>query len=248
MSSDTKEATLAPPRALFVLPDLITSAGLMSGCVSLVSAFDSRFEFSALMIVVSIACDSLDGLVARGSRTVTRFGIEYDSLSDVVAFGVAPASLVYTWALAPLGIWGVPIIGIFVICAALRLARFNIQAGTSAGKTRFVGLPVPGAAAVIAGMVFGYTFFGFDSPGALCAVMIGISLVLAGLMVSRIPYPALKSLDLRAKKFEIAVMLLVVTVLLVLAPRLAAFLAGTAYLISGPALALSGEQVESSSP
>jgi CDP-diacylglycerol--serine O-phosphatidyltransferase len=140
--------------------------------------------------------------------------------------------------------WGIPIVGIFVICAALRLGRFNIQAGTSAGKTRFVGLPVPGAAAVIAGILFGYQFFGLNSPRALCAVMIVITLVLAGLMVSRLPYPALKSVDLRARKFEIGLALFIAAILLVLAPRLAAFVAGAAYLISGPVLALTGEHIE----
>lgn len=248
MSGEMSEAKAVPGRVLFVLPDLMTSAGLMSGCVSLVSAFDSRFELSALMIGVSIACDSLDGLIARGSRTASRFGIEYDSLSDVVAFGVAPASLVYVWALKPLGMWSISIIGIFVICAALRLARFNIQAGTSAGKTRFVGMPVPGAAAVIAGILFGYRYFALDSPRVLCAVMIAVTLLLAGLMVSRIPYPAFKSVDLGARKFEIGLALLIAAILLVFAPRLAAFIAGAAYLISGPALALTGEHVGDASP
>lgn len=246
MSSEMSE-TKAPGRVLFVLADLITSVGLMSGCMSFASAFEGRFEFSALMIGVCIACDGLDGLIARGSRTDSRFGIEYDSLSDVVAFGVAPASLVYAWALRPLGTWGVLIVGVYVICAALRLARFNIQAGTSAGKTRFVGLPVPGAAAVIAGILFGYRYFGVNSPRALCALMIGVPLVLAGLMVSRMPYPAFKSVDLRARKFEIGFTLLIAAALFLLVPRLAALLAGAAYLVSGPVLALTGERIEKAS-
>lgn len=247
MSGEVTETKAAPGRGLFVVPDLITSAGLMSGCLSLASAFDGRFELSALMIGVSIACDSLDGLIARASRTASRFGIEYDSLSDVVAFGVAPASLVYTWALKPLGLWGVLIMGLFAICAALRLARFNIQAGTTAGKTRFVGLPVPGAAAMIAGLLFGYSYFGLDSPRALCAGMIVVMMVLAGLMVSRVPYPALKRVDLSASKLQIGAALFIAVLLLLVAPRLAAFLAATAYLFSGPALALSGEQIEEAS-
>ncbi len=207
------------------------------------SAFDGCFEISALMVEISLACDILDGLVARASRTATPFGIEYDSLSDVVAFGVAPASLTYTWALKPLGLWGIVTFGLFVICAALRLARFNIQAGTTAGKTRFVGLPVPGAAAMIAGLLFGYRYFALDSPRALCAVMLAVTLALAGLMVSRVPYPALKSVDLSARKFLVAAALLIVAVLLLLAPRLVAFLGAAVYLVSGPVLALSGEHV-----
>jgi CDP-diacylglycerol---serine O-phosphatidyltransferase len=129
------------------LPDAVTSVGLLLGCLSLVSAFDGRFERSAALIDVCLIFDVLDGLVARVSRSTAPFGAELDSLSDVVAFGVAPAGLVYSWALKPLGLWGVLIIGPFVISAALRLARFNVQTTSGGGsKTRFVGLPVPGAA------------------------------------------------------------------------------------------------------
>lgn len=244
---ETKAA--APVRGLFVLPDSITSIGLMCGCISIASAFDARFEISALMIELSIACDILDGLIARASRSATRFGIEYDSLSDVVAFGVAPASLVYSWALKPLGLFGVLIIGIFVIAAALRLARFNIQSGSSAGKTRFVGLPVPGAAAVVAGLLFGYHHFGLDSPRALCAVMIAVTITLAALMVSHVPYPTTKSMDFAARKLEIGVALLIAVALVLIAPRLTALAVGAIYLLSGPVLALRGEHIgDTSSP
>ncbi len=103
------------------------------------------------------------------SRTSSQFGVEYDSLSDVVAFGVAPAGLVYTFAVRPLGRWAWIVSGIFVVCAALRLARFNIQTG-STDKRRFIGLPVPGAAAMIATLVLAYSYFELDSPRVLAAV------------------------------------------------------------------------------
>ncbi len=196
------------------------------------------------MVEVSLVCDALDGLVARASHAASPFGIEYDSLSDVVAFGVAPASLVYRWALKPLGLWGVLVMAPFVICAALRLARFNIQASTTGGKRRFVGLPVPGAAAMVAGLLFVYRSFALDSPRALCAGMAAITLVLAGLMVSRIPYPALKFLNFREHAFEAAIVMLVGVVLLSLAPRLTAFAVAAAYILSGPILTATGEQIE----
>ena len=237
------DTNATPRRSLVVLPDLVTSFGLMCGCVSIASALDARFEISATMIGISLACDICDGLVARASRTASPFGLEYDSLSDVVAFGVAPAILVYAWALKSLGILGVAVIGIFVICAALRLARFNVQTGSSAGKTRFVGLPVPGAAVTIAGLLFGYRYFGLDSPRTLCVVMALATLMLAGLMVSRLPYPAMKSVDFPAKKFKIGTALLIFAALLLIAPSLTALIASMIYLISGPVLALSGEQV-----
>jgi CDP-diacylglycerol---serine O-phosphatidyltransferase len=232
-----------PRRGLVVLPDLITSLGLLCGCVSIASALDARFEVSAIMIEISLACDICDGLVARASRTASPFGLEYDSLSDVVAFGVAPAILVYAWALKPLGILGVVVVGIFVICAALRLARFNIQASSTAGKTRFVGLPVPGAAVTIAGLLFGYRYFGLDSPRLLCVVMGPLTLMLAALMVSRLPYPATKSADLAAKKFRIGAALLILAALLLIAPSLTALIASVLYLISGLGLSLIGEHI-----
>jgi len=231
-------------RGLFVVPDVITSVGLLSGCLSLISAFDGHFERAAAMIEFSLVCDILDGLVARASHAASAFGIEYDSLSDLIAFGVAPASLVYSWALKPLGLWGALIIGPFVISAALRLARFNIQAGTIAGKKRFVGLPVPGAAAMVAGLLFACRSLALDSPRALCGAMAVITLALAGLMVSRIPYPALKALNFRERAFEVVIVMLVGVVLLSLAPRLTAFAAAAAYILSGPILIATGEQIE----
>ena len=119
------------------------------------------------MIAVAFVCDGLDGRVARASRTSSQFGVEYDSLSDVVAFGVAPAMLAYTWALKPLGSLGIVICGMFVVCGALRLARFNIQTGT-VDKSRFVGLPIPGAAAMIAALALAYSYFELESPRTLC--------------------------------------------------------------------------------
>ena len=137
-------------RGVYLLPATITSIGLLSGFYSMVASVSGHFEVGAVMIVIAFVCDGLDGRVARASRTSSQFGVEYDSLSDVVAFGVAPAMLAYSWALKPIGSFGIGVTGLFVICAALRLARFNVQTAT-ADKSRFVGLPVPGAAAMMAG-------------------------------------------------------------------------------------------------
>src|SRR5579864_3527846 len=126
-------------RGVFLLPVTITSLGLLSGFYSIVSSINGHFEVAAVMIAVAFVCDGLDGRVARASRTSSQFGVEYDSLSDVVAFGVAPAALAYSWALRPLGALAIVVSGLFVVCAALRLARFNVQTG-SIDKRRFVGL------------------------------------------------------------------------------------------------------------
>ena len=231
-------------RPRFFVPDAFTSLNLLSGCLSMVSAFEGHFERAALLIEFSIACDILDGLFARASNTATKFGIEYDSLADVVAFGVAPASLVYSWALKPHGLWSVAVMASFIICAALRLARFNIQSATTAGKTRFVGLPVPGAAAMIAGLLFCYDYFAFDFPRVLSVLMAVVTVALACVMVSKVPYPALKSFDPRGRGLELVIAIAIGVVLLLLEPRFMAFAAGLLYFVSGPVLAFRGEQLD----
>src|SRR6185312_11232271 len=183
-------------RGVFVVPATITALGLLAGFYSIISSINGHYEFAALMIAVAFICDGLDGRVARLSRSSTQFGIELDSLSDVVAFGTAPAALLYSWALRPLGPPAIVVSGLFVVCAALRLARFNVQTG-SVDKRRFVGLPVPGAAAMVAGVVLAYSYFELNSPRTLCVLMTPIALALAGLMVSRVPYPSFKGINLR---------------------------------------------------
>jgi len=162
----------------------------------MVSAVTGHFEVAAVMIIIAFFCDGLDGRVARASRTSSQFGVEFDSLSDVIAFGVAPAMLAFSWALRPIGSLGIAVGGLYVLCGALRLARFNVQTAT-ADKSRFVGLPIPGAAIMIASLCLAYSYFEFDSPRTLCSFMAPITLTLGGLMISRVPYPSFKTL-----KFE----------------------------------------------
>ena len=131
--------------------------------------------------------------------------MEYDSLSDVVAFGVAPAALVYTWALHSLGSMAVVISGLFVVCGRAPLGALQRSDG-SADKRRFTGLPVPGAAVMIAGLVLAYSYFELDSPRTLVSVMAPLMLALASLMISRVPYPSFKSINLRKRaQFELMI-------------------------------------------
>jgi CDP-diacylglycerol--serine O-phosphatidyltransferase len=235
-------------RGVFLAPATITSLGLLAGFFGLVSAINSHFEVAAAMILIAFVCDGLDGRVARLSRTSSHFGVEYDSLSDVVAFGVAPAGIAYCWSLRLLGAWGVVIAGIFVICAALRLARFNVQTA-STDKRRFVGLPVPGAAAMVAGCVLAYSYFEFESPHALVIVMAPLTATLAGLMISRVPYPSFKTINLRqrAPVELIAVMLLALAFLFAM-PQFTFFMLAAAYVASGPYLLLRGERSQALTP
>ena len=231
-------------RGVSVVPATITSLGLLAGFYSLISSINAHFELAAVMIAVAFICDGLDGRIARVSRTSSQFGIEYDSLSDVVAFGCAPAALIYSWALKPLGAFAIVISGLYVVGAALRLARFNIQTG-AIDKRRFVGLPVPGAAVMIAGTVLAYSYFELKSPRVLCAFAAPATLALAGLMVSRVPYPSFKGVDLQKHgRVEILLGVIVVIAAMVFAmPQFTTFAVATAYVLSGPILLLRGERI-----
>jgi len=219
-------------RERFVIPNLITSLGLLLGCYSVVLSINGQFYRAAVMIELAALCDGLDGLVARASHTASRFGVEYDSLSDVVAFGVAPAGLAYMWALRPLGGIGLIEAGFFVVCGALRLARFNVQ--TRVRATHFVGLPIPGAAISVAGLFFLCYRFSLSSPRTLYALAGSMVPLLACLMVSRVPYPNFKRIRLRRWVREILAVLLMTALLLFLIPELTLFAAAAAYLLSGP--------------
>ncbi len=230
-------------RGVFLVPVTITSLGLMAGFYSLVSAINAHFELAAVMIMVAFICDGLDGRVARMSRTSSQFGVEYDSLSDIVAFGVAPAGLIYTFAVRPLGLWGWIVSGIFVVCSALRLARFNIQTA-SADKRRFTGLPVPGAALMIAALVLAYSYCELDSPRTLEATAALLTIALSAAMISRIPYPSFKSVNLRrTAPLEILIGVLIAAAFFFAMPQLTAFGAALAYVLSGPILMLKGEKM-----
>jgi CDP-diacylglycerol---serine O-phosphatidyltransferase len=235
-------------RGVFLLPATITSIGLLSGFYSMVSAVTGHFEVAAVMIIVAFFCDGLDGRVARASRTSSQFGIEYDSLSDVVAFGVAPAMLAFAWALKPIGSLGIAVAGLYVLCGALRLARFNVQTAT-ADKSRFVGLAIPGAALMIATTALAYSYFDFESPRMLCTLMAPFTLVLAGLMISRVPYPSFKAMKIEKRaQIELVVVMMVVAAMLFAIPQLTAFLLAGAYVLSGPWLMIRGERLSARVP
>jgi len=230
---------------VFLVPATITSLGLLAGFYSLISSINSHFELAALMITVAFICDSLDGRIARLSRSSSQFGVELDSLSDVVAFGVAPATLMYTWALKPLGTIAIVICGLYVVCAALRLARFNVQTGHT-DKSRFTGLPVPGAAALIAGCALAYSYFELNSPRTLCSVTAPMTLALAVLMISSVPYPSFKATIHPRKRAQVELMagVLVVAAMFLAMPQFTLFVLAFGYVVSGPILMARGERIQ----
>ena len=243
-----KEVAEPLKRGVFLVPAAITSLGLLSGFYSLISSINHHFELAATMIVVAFICDGLDGRVARASRSSSQFGVEYDSLSDVVAFGVAPAGLIYMFALTSLGNLGWVVSGAYVVCAALRLARFNTQVGT-VDKRRFVGLPVPGAAAMIAGLVLAYSYFEFNSARLLSAFAAPLTLALACLMISRVPYPSFKSIKHRERvPVELLALVLIGVALMITMSQFTLFALASAYVLSGPFLFLRGQRVTRIAP
>ena len=214
-------------RGIYVLPNLFTTLGLFAGFYSIVAAGQGQFGPACIAVLVSIITDGLDGRVARLTGTETDFGAEYDSLSDMVAFGVAPALLVYHWALHPLGKLGWLLAFFYAAAAALRLARFNTQPQVY-GKKYFQGLPSPSAAALVTSAVWAGT------PLAVLVAVAG-----GGLMVSNFRYHSFKEFDPRGRiPFFAAVLIAVGVAVVSTDPPTVLFILFASYAVSGPILTL----------
>ncbi|MGV6827662.1 MAG: CDP-diacylglycerol--serine O-phosphatidyltransferase [bacterium] len=222
-------------RGIYLLPNLFTTAALFSGFYAVLAAMNGQFEKAAIAIFIAMILDGLDGRVARMTHTQTAFGAEYDSLSDMVAFGLAPSLVMYEWALRDLGKAGWLAAFIYTAAAALRLARFNSQLDTM-DKRFFKGLPSPSAAAIVAGFVWVSVDNGITGPEV--AILAGIVTGLSGiLMVSNFLYSSFKQVDLKGKVpfFAIVVIMLVFAVILA-EPPIILFAFFALYALSGPAL------------
>lgn len=227
----------APPvlKGVFLLPSLITTCGLFAGFYSILASVNHDYRKAAISILIANVFDILDGRVARLTRTSTRFGTEYDSLSDVIAFGVAPGILIYTWALQPWGMAGWLAASTYVACGALRLARFNAQYD-NAEKRHFIGLPIPAAAEVVATLVLLYYSLGYDGAAHKRVTLLLTTYLLAGLMVSSFKYFSFKETDLlRRQPFWSLVAGVIVLTLVVAMPELMLFLGFGGYAASAPA-------------
>ena len=227
-----------PRRGIYLLPNLITSAGLFCGIYSLVQTMQGSYANAALAILAAQVFDALDGRVARMTNSTSRFGIEYDSLCDLVSFGVAPGLLIYKWALMPWGVWGWSAVGLYVICSAIRLARFNLLIG-HVDPDFFLGLPVPGSAAMLSSVVLMYRYVGRSGLPAKHVTLLLLTYALALLMVSTVRYPSFKNLALHGRqplsRFVVAVLMLSFA----LAAYPAFIFTGISfYVASGPVMAL----------
>ncbi len=224
------------PRGVYVLPNLLTTAGLFCGIYAITQVIDGAYGRAALAIIIAQVFDVLDGRVARITNTTSRFGVEYDSLCDLVSFGVAPSLLAYRWALAPYGTWGWLAPALFVCCAALRLARYNTMVGRT-DSHYFSGLPVPAAGAQIAAIVMLYRFLGRVYLPDKQVLMLVVTYGLAVLMVSTIPYITGKQLELHKRQ---PLWILLAGILLlnfsIARYQLVIFVGATGYVLSGPLL------------
>ena len=229
-----RRASRSLRKGVYVLPSLITTGGLFAGFYSVIASVRGDFLAAAVAILIANVFDILDGRVARLTNTTSRFGIEYDSLADLVAFGVAPGILVYRWALQPWATWGWLAASLYVTCGALRLARFNVQYDT-AEKRHFLGLPIPAAAEVIASSVLLYYYLGGRGATHKHALLLLLTYGLAALMVSNIKYFSFKETELyRRQPFWMLVAVIIVLKLLIAEPQIMLFAGFSLYASSGP--------------
>ncbi|TGU71672.1 CDP-diacylglycerol--serine O-phosphatidyltransferase [Geomonas terrae] len=220
-------------KGIYVLPNLFTAGSLFAGFYCMVSTVNGDYRTAALWILASSIFDGLDGKVARLTGTASKFGVEFDSLADVVSFGAAPGLLMYCWALKPFGRLGWLAGFLFLACAALRLARFNVQVETVESK-RFVGLPTPAAASMVSAMVLFFYHMGWPASYNKLAILVLIYF-LALLMVSNVKYYSFKDPSL-IKRQPFAILVLAVLLLIVIAaePVVMLFTIFICYILSGP--------------
>ena len=220
-------------KGIYILPNLFTTGSLFAGFYSMVATMNGDFRTAAIWVLISSIFDGLDGKVARLTGTTSKFGVEYDSLADLVAFGVAPGLLLYSWALKPFGRVGWLAAFLFVVCGALRLARFNVQVNTVESK-RFVGLPIPAAASMVSATVLLFYHFGWPSSYKKLAILILIYF-LAFLMVSNVRYYSFKDPGIiKRQPFAFLVLAILLFVVIAAEPVKMLFLIFICYILSGP--------------
>jgi CDP-diacylglycerol--serine O-phosphatidyltransferase len=226
-------------RGIYLLPNLFTTGALFAGFYAIIAAMRGDFETAPIAILFAMVFDGLDGRVARLTGTSSKFGAEYDSLADMVSFGVAPALVVFSWSLGDLGKFGWSAAFIFVACAALRLARFNTHIG-SADSNYFTGLASPSAAAIIASMVWLCHDLGWTGPAvpAEVAVLAGVLTGTIGfLMIANFRYPSFKGIDFRDRvPFVVMIAVVLVFGLVTVDPPSVILLASLIYALSGPVM------------
>jgi len=220
-------------RGIYILPNLFTTGNLFCGFWAIISVFQEKFFYAAVAILLACVFDILDGKVARLSGATSKFGVQYDSLADLVSFGIAPALLAFSWALRPYGKFGWLAAFLFVVCGALRLARFNVQ--SSSGEVKyFKGLPIPAAASMIALTILLYLRL-IETNWVKDIVILVMIYVLAFLMVSNIRYLSFKELNLAKRKpFSIFIFVILSMIVIIMEPTIVLSVSVIFYVFSGP--------------
>ena len=231
-------------RGVYLLPNLFTTAALFCGFYAIIAALRGRFEAAAIAVFIAMVLDGLDGRVARMTHTESEFGAQYDSMADLVSFGLAPALIMYEWTLGSMVSMG-PFMSklgwlaafFYTVMAALRLARFNVQLGHT-DKRYFMGLPSPSAAAILAGMVWFCTDLGLTGQQMLWPAL-AITIGAGALMFSNILYFSFKQINLRGQVPLISAMLVVLTLVVIsIDPPKVLFAGFLLYGLSGPVMYL----------
>lgn len=219
-------------KGIYILPNLFTLAALFGGFYAIVMAMNLRFDLAAIGVFAAMILDSLDGRVARLTNTQSAFGEQMDSLSDMVSFGAAPALIAYEWALKGLGRWGWVAAFVYCACAALRLARFNVNTAV-VDKRYFQGLPSPAAAALVTGLI--WVMNDLEWAGAeLSWVMFGVALYAGLTMVTNVPFYSFKDLHMkRSVPFAAIVLIALVIAVINIHPPIVLFAMFVVYSLSG---------------
>jgi CDP-diacylglycerol--serine O-phosphatidyltransferase len=222
-------------RGVYILPNLFTTGNLFCGFWAIISVIQEQFFYAAVAILLACVFDILDGKVARLAGATSKFGVQYDSLADLVSFGIAPALLAFSWALRPYGKFGWLAAFLFVVCGALRLARFNVQSASGEVKY-FKGLPIPAAALMIALTILLYLEL-IETGWVKDIAVLAMIYVLAFLMVSNIRYFSFKEFDLAKRKpFSIFIFIILSMIVIIMQPIIVLFIFALAYVFSGPVM------------
>ncbi|MDR0501958.1 MAG: CDP-diacylglycerol--serine O-phosphatidyltransferase [Treponema sp.] len=235
-------------KGIYILPSLFTCGNMSFGILSIFSSISGDFIQAAWFLIGALACDIIDGRVARMTKTTSEFGLQLDSLSDLVSFGVAPAIMMYTLVLNQMEKIGIAIAVLYVLCSALRLARFNVLAQSGEVQKHFVGLPTPASAGVIISFVLSYQLLApaeyslnfktipalMEFMPAFFKIMPVAIVVLSFLMVSNVPYTSFKKIKLtRIRTIEVFALMIVLIILIVIFPQNTIFIIFTIYAASG---------------
>ena len=225
-----------PNQLAYLLPNFFTASSIFAGIYSIISAVEGNFTIAAWMVLLSLIFDGLDGRVARMTNTCSQFGVEFDSLADIVAFGVAPAMLIYLYAGIDFGRFGIMASAFFVVFGGIRLARFNVMTGESEPSV-FIGVPIPTAAVFISVLVLLFEQYAFLADYKLMILL--SALVVAVLMVSNIRYPSFKKIDLDKKHMRRTLIAIVAVAMVIFIYPVEGFaIFFICYILYGPILSL----------